>query len=161
MNLNKPQILSSLKKSCEAAISAYNGPESDWPKQYAPGKWTVRQILVHLADVEMVHLWRYSRALAEPGSIVFAFDHDRWVSALRYDERPIEVCKNMFLGLRGQILYYVEQMPELTFSNMINHSENGPVTVSAILNYLCYHTDHHLEQIQFAREGRLWTPKQT
>ncbi|HRK33580.1 MAG TPA: DinB family protein [Candidatus Hydrogenedentes bacterium] len=159
--MNRHDIVCQLEASRDAAIAAYNGPQSDWPKQYAPGKWTVRQLLVHIADVEMVHLWRYSRALAEPGSPVYAFDHDGWVTALRYDERPIEICRDMFTGIRNQIIYYVETMPESTFENTVNHSENGLVPVSRILNYLCYHTEHHLEQISYARVGRVWTPEKS
>lgn len=157
--MDRHEIISSLKRSRELAIAQYSSPPSDWPKRYAPGKWTVRQILVHMADVELVHLWRYSRALAEPGSPVFAFDHETWVTALHYDERPIEVCRNMFMGTRDQIIWYVETMPEKTFEHTVNHSENGLMPVWRILNYLAYHTDHHIEQIRFAREGRVWTPE--
>jgi len=156
--MSRSEILASLRNSREAAIAAFNGPYADWNKAYAPGKWTIRQILVHLADVELVHLWRYSRALAEPGSPVYAFDHNGWVSKLRYDERPITVCRDLFTGIRDQILYFVETMPESTLENTVNHSENGLITASRILSYLCYHTDHHLEQIRFARDGKTWKP---
>ena len=148
-----------LTHSRDAVVAEFNGPQSEWGKTYAPGKWTVRQMLVHLADVELVHLWRLSRAWAEPGSPVYAFDHDRWVTALRYDERPLDICRDMFVGIRNQIIYYVETMPESAFENTVDHSENGLVPVSRILKYLVYHTDHHLEQIRFAREGRVWTPE--
>lgn len=159
--MTRNELLQHLEQSRSAALEAYGCPTEDWPKRYAPGKWTVRQILVHLADVELVHLWRYSRALAEPGSTVYAFDHDGWVIALRYDERPLEVCRDMFAAIRSQIVHYVRTMPESTFEHTVNHSENGPTPVSRILNYLRYHTEHHLEQIQFAREGRVWTPDQS
>ena len=157
--MNRNEVLASLRRSREATIAAYNGPYGDLEKTYAPGKWTIRQMLVHVADVELVHLWRYSRALAEPGSKVHAFDHDGWVVKLNYDQRPITLCRSLFAANRDQILYYLETMPEGTFENTVDHSENGVIPVSRILNYLVYHTDHHLEQIQFAREGKLWTPE--
>ncbi|NUM55467.1 MAG: DinB family protein [Candidatus Hydrogenedentes bacterium] len=152
-------IQQKLAQSRDAAIGEFNGPQSDWAKSYAPGKWTTRQILVHMADVELVHLWRLSRAWAEPGSPVYAFDHEGWVTALRYNERPLDVCRDMFVGIRNQIIWYVETQPESSFENTVNHSEAGTVPVTRILNYLVYHTEHHLEQVRFAREGKIWTPE--
>lgn len=152
-------LITHLMQSRNAAVAAFNGPQSEWSKSYAPGKWTIRQMLVHMADVELVHLWRLSRAWAEPGSSVYAFNHDGWVTALRYDERPLDICRDMFLGIRNQIIWYVETQPEASFENSVNHSEAGIVPVTRILNYLVYHTEHHLEQIRFAREGRLWSPE--
>jgi hypothetical protein len=137
--MDRKEVVEKLIRSRDAAIADYNGPQSNWGKTYAPGKWTVRQMLVHMADVELVHLWRLSRAWAEPGSPVYAFDHDRWVWALRYDERPLEICRDMFSGIRNQIVYYVETMPESVFENTVDHSENGLVPVSRILTYLVYH----------------------
>jgi hypothetical protein len=157
--MNRHDIVRHLQESRNATIVEYNGSKSNWDKSYAPGKWTIRQMLVHMADVEMVHLWRLSRAWAEPGSPVYAFDHDRWVTELRYDERPIQICRDMFLGIRNQIIYYVETQPDSAFDNTVNHSEAGVIPVTRILNYLVYHTEHHLEQIRFAREGKVWTPE--
>ena len=157
--MNRHDVVRHLKESRNAAIVEFNSPNSVWDRSYAPGKWTVRQMLVHMADVELVHLWRLSRTWAEPGSPVYAFDQNKWVWALRYDERPLDVCRDMFVGVRNQIIYYVETMPESTFENTVNHSENGLVPVSRILRYLVYHTEHHLEQIRFVCEGRVWTPE--
>ena len=56
--MSREEILASLKKSREAALGAFACPESDWGKQYAPGKWTVRHILGHIADVELAYFWR-------------------------------------------------------------------------------------------------------
>lgn len=156
--MNRYDLLTHLKLSRDAAVAAFDGPQSEWDKTYAPGKWTIRQMLVHMADVELVHLWRLSRAWAEPGSPVYAFDQDGWVGALRYGERPLDVCRDMFLGIRNQIVWYVETQPDASFDNTVHHSEAGIVPVTRILNYLVYHTEHHLEQIRFAREGKLWTP---
>ena len=157
--MNRHDIVRHLEQSRNAAIVEFNGSNSDLDKTYAPGKWTIRQMLVHMADVELVHLWRLSRAWAEPGSPVYAFDHNGWVTALRYDERPIKICRDMFLGIRNQIIWYVETQPDETFANTVNHSEAGIIPATKILNYLIYHTEHHIEQIQFARQGKVWTPE--
>lgn len=157
--MNRHDIVQHLQESRKAAIAEFNGPQSDWGKSYAPGKWTIRQMLVHMADVELLHLWRLSRAWAEPGSVVHAFDHNGWVTALRYDERPLDVCRDVFVGIRNQILWYVETQPEVSFANTVNHSEDGIKPATRMLDYLIYHTEHHVEQIRFAREGKLWTPE--
>ena len=97
--------------------------------------------------------------MAEPGSGVYAFDQDRWKEALLYDDRPMELSRDVFSSVRNQLIYFLEALPESTLQNTVNHSESGLVSITQILDYLCYHTEHHLEQIQFARDGRIWTPQ--
>ncbi|MBM3290826.1 MAG: metal-dependent hydrolase, partial [Candidatus Hydrogenedentes bacterium] len=124
--MDRHDLLAHLVESRDAVLAEFDGAASGLDRAYAPGKWTVRQLLVHIADVELVHLWRLSRAWAEPGSPVYAFDHDRWVTELRYDERPLDICRGLFTGVRDQIVWYVRTQPDAAFANTVIHSENGP-----------------------------------
>jgi DinB superfamily len=56
-------------------------------KRPAAGKWSVGEILAHLADTEMVTGWRMRQILGSPGVSIQAFDQDSWAAACHYDRR--------------------------------------------------------------------------
>src|SRR5207244_13388136 len=65
-------------------------------KRPGPGKWSVAEILAHLADTEIVGSWRIRAILAAPGTPTQAFDEDAWVTAGQHDKRDprnsIDIC---------------------------------------------------------------------
>jgi hypothetical protein len=56
-------------------------------KRPAPGKWSIAEIVAHLADAELVGGYRMRAILGAPGCQVVGFDQDVWVTALHYDKR--------------------------------------------------------------------------
>jgi hypothetical protein len=56
-------------------------------KRPAPGKWSIAEIVAHLADAELVGGYRIRAILGAPGCPVIGFDQDVWVTALHYDKR--------------------------------------------------------------------------
>ncbi len=149
--MKRAELLESLSNSRYAVLEHFDLPPQDRTKTYAPGKWTVRQILAHLADMELVWLYRVSRGLAEPGRAVEAIDGDRWALGLDYASRPILINKELFHSARSQILYYIEALPESRLQQQVYHPEVGTVTVWELLEMLAGHTEHHLAQIDKAR----------
>ena len=72
---------SSLRQHAHAATLA---------KQPAPGKWSIQEILAHLADVEIVLGYRVRRILETDGVAIDAYDQNRWAAIGRYAEVPVE-----------------------------------------------------------------------
>src|SRR5208337_5498156 len=62
-------------------------PSAKLRKRPAPEKWSVSEILAHLADVEIVIGWRMRSILGAPGTAVQAYDQNAWVTAGHYDKR--------------------------------------------------------------------------
>lgn len=56
-------------------------------KRPAPGKWSVAEIIAHLADGELVRGWRMRQILGAPGTPLQAFDQDAWAAAMHYEKR--------------------------------------------------------------------------
>ncbi len=96
----------SLRNSRDAVLAQFDAPAADLAKSYGPGKWTVHQILLHLADGEAVLLWRVCRAIAESGSTVEGFDQDAWVARLDYANRPLAPYKELFIYAVMEIVSY-------------------------------------------------------
>lgn len=150
--------IESLRKSRDAVLEYFDAPETDLSRAYAPGKWTARQILMHLADVEFVYLWRLCRATAEPGSEVEGFDQDKWAGALNYGARSMGVGEALFTAARDRVIELLASTDESGLVREVVHSEAGSMTLAKVAHVLDFHTWHHLEQIEAAVKNTVWTP---
>lgn len=156
--MDRLKVSDELRRTGEEVLAQFHAPEGDLDKRYGPGKWSVREILVHLADCEIVFLWRVYRGVAEPGTPVYGFNQDAWANALHYATRPLGLARDLFAAARNQLVHVVETMPEAAARHSIHHSEAGIVTVSQLLEKCVKHTRHHLSQIEAARSGKSWSP---
>ncbi|GMW01787.1 MAG: hypothetical protein AMXMBFR84_29240 [Candidatus Hydrogenedentota bacterium] len=158
--MNQTDIIVELERSGESVLRQYDAPEIDLAKSYGPGKWSVRQILAHLADDEVVSLWRVCRAAAEPGSLVHGFNENAWAAKLHYTERPMPTAKVLFAANRAQMIEFLQLLSPTVLDHTIHHSERGEMTLKSFLESVVWHTWHHLEQIDAARSGRIWPPQE-
>src|SRR5579864_688168 len=69
-------------------------------KRPAPGKWSINEIVAHIADTELVGGYRIRAILGAPGSPVIGFDQDVWVTALHYDQRKLQKSFEQYRALR-------------------------------------------------------------
>lgn len=68
------QLLATKKQTEEY----FDLPETDLQKTYGAGKWSVKRILIHLADTESVLHERLKRVISEPKQVIWAFNQDLW-----------------------------------------------------------------------------------
>jgi len=69
-------------------------------KRPAPGKWSVAEIVAHLADDEIVVGWRMRQILGAPGAPLQPFDQDAWAAAMRYEKRDARKSLAEFRAVR-------------------------------------------------------------
>ena len=69
-------------------------------KRPAPGKWSVAEIVAHIADTELVGGYRIRAILGAPGSQIIGFDQDGWVTALHYEKRNLRKSFEQYRALR-------------------------------------------------------------
>lgn len=139
----------------QAALAA--GPAA-LARSYAPGKWTARQVLLHLVDVESVFLDRIKRGLADAKPLYWALDPDRWTARLTYPERSLAIAGQLFIAQRAALVELLGSVspPELDRAGI--HSEYGRLTVRDLASRVVIHAAHHLSQAEAAVAGRTWTP---
>jgi hypothetical protein len=154
--MNRNEIVEALEGNRDRVASQFSAPAAELGKTYAPGKWTVREILAHVADCEFINLWRFLRAVAEPGSSVEAFEENDWAKNLDYGGRPTSVSKDVFLGARNMLIHYVTTLPENRLLSACKHPEKGEMQGSRWARLTAGHCDHHLGQIEAARAGKPW-----
>lgn len=121
--------------------------EAGLDKPFAPGKWTGRQVVAHLADTELGIGFRLRQALAEDNHAAQPFDQDRW--AARLGERPnAALALAAFTGLRAWNLELIRALTPADLARPYVHGERGPETVGIIVRHLAGHDLNHLAQIE-------------
>jgi hypothetical protein len=133
------------------AITGAAGAELDYVP--APGKWSIRQILCHLADSEAVVVDRFRRVIAEDNPTLMAYDQDAWARNLDYSRRKISHALETFRRTRGDNFELLKELPEEAFGRMGTHSELGPVSLLQLLRTYAEHAEVHSTQLKEVRQA--------
>ena len=98
-----PALLERFRRGPEVlatVLTGVYGEEEDFAT--APGKWSVRQILAHLADGELVGAHRMRQVIAEDNPTLIAFDQDAWTRNLEYARRKPKQSLETFRRIRAR-----------------------------------------------------------
>ena len=123
-------------------------PVSRLRKRPAPDKWSVSEILAHLADAEIVGGFRMRLILGDPGTPIPAFDQDRWVSSGHYDKRNPRRSVEQFRTLREANLALLKSLTPEQWKHHGVHAERGVETIDRIAHMFAGHDLNHLRQIE-------------
>lgn len=130
----------------ETALKTF--PRETWKFKPTPEKWSVHEIIVHLADSEANSYIRARRFIAEPGLSVMAYDQDRWATELCYHDQSTDDYLALFRSLRGTTYHLIKNLPENVWSNTIDHPENGIMTMDDWLDTYEQHVRVHVAQMK-------------
>src|SRR3989454_11879099 len=89
----------------------------------APGEWTIRQIVAHLADAELVGAHRLRQVIAEDNPTLIAFDQDKWTQNLDYAKRKPKQSLESFRRIRTENYDLLKDLPSAAFDRIGNHTE--------------------------------------
>lgn len=109
---------------------------------YAPGKWSVRQTIGHLADCERVLSYRLLRALRADTTVLPGFDHVGYVDAGRFETRPLAEVVAEFVAVREATVSLVHSAPADAFEFRLNVG-SGSITGVALAYLIAGHERHH------------------
>jgi hypothetical protein len=112
----------------------------------APGKWSVRDIISHLADCEIVFAFRLRQTLAEDHPVIQPFDQDRWAAPYpHYDARTALAA---FSALRQWNIALITGLKPADFERTMNHPERGDMTFRTVVETMGGHDRNHLPQVE-------------
>jgi len=127
----------------ERVLDAMSEEEIEaWP---APGKWSVREIVAHLADCEIAFGFRLRQAAAGV-EMIQPFDQDDW--ARNYAGYDYETAAATYLATRAWNLAFIRSMTEEQRKRAVTHPERGAMTVWTIVETMAGHDLHHLERLE-------------
>ncbi|WP_217635268.1 DinB family protein [Paenibacillus sp. yr247] len=118
----------------------------------APGKWSIREQVLHLIDLELVTIHKVKFALAEPGRSYQgnSFSQDDWSVGLHYQSRPIKNEVQLFRALRQHILGMCEHLPDALGRTVI--TKDREESVAKLLKMMAGHAKHHIRTVERIRE---------
>ncbi len=117
-------------------------------KRPAPGKWSIQEIISHLADSEMVMCCRARWIAFEEKPTLVPFDQDKWAAGRSREKEPLAEILERFRLLRRSQLRMFRAVPKQEFGRTGLHLERGVVTLQEQLEWLAGHDVNHLLQIQ-------------
>lgn len=144
-------LIEKYKDGYRAVSDALRGiSERELDAHPAPGKWSAREIVHHLADSEMTSAIRLRRLIAEDRPTIQGYDQEDFARRLYYN-RPIQASLDAFRLARETTAQILERMTEAEWAREGTHSESGRYTVERWLEIYADHAHNHADQIRRAR----------
>ncbi len=126
-------------------------PQEVWNYKSSPDRWSIKEILVHLADSEANAFVRCRRLIAEPGKPVTVWDQNVWAKSLNYSNQNPEDALELLKWQRRTTYNILKTLPESTWSNTVTHPEHphhGEYTLDKWLDIYSRHVQSHINQMQ-------------
>ena len=146
--------MSVLAETPAAVRQAIDGvPAAELKQREMPGKWSIAQVLRHLADSEVVWAWRMRLILAQDRPVITGYDQDQWADNLHYDEAdPAESLETFGILRRGNLRLIARASPE-DLKRVGVHAERGEESVEHLRRLYAGHDLLHLQQIARIRRA--------
>jgi hypothetical protein len=141
---NALEVISGTTAQLEKLIATL-GPERAGESP-APGKWSAREILCHLADCEIVFAFRLRQTLAEDHPVIQPFDQDKYARSYpAYDSRA---ALAVFSAVRNWNLALIKSAGPEAWTRPLTHPERGEQTFGVTVETMAGHDINHLRQIE-------------
>jgi hypothetical protein len=144
-------LLERFRRGAEILAVATTGAAGSELDFKPDGKWSVRQIVCHLADGEATGVMRFRQMIAEDNPVMQGWDQEAWAVKLDYDKRKISQALEIFRILRFANYELLKDQPEETFQRTGTHATRGPLTLIGLLRMYAEHAEQHVRQIQGVR----------
>jgi uncharacterized damage-inducible protein DinB len=146
--ITSDEIVPAMESQMDETLHLLEGiSEEQSLKSYAPGKWTIRELLNHVNDGERVFLGRafwFARGFQDP---LPSFEQDVAVQAANANQTPWSELVEEFRTVRLSTLSFFKHLPEEAWSRSGVASDN-PMSVRAIAYIIAGHVAHHTQVLK-------------
>jgi hypothetical protein len=124
-------------------------PAETLAQRPAVGKWSVRDIVAHMADAELAIGWRFRNMIATPGVKLQWWDEHLWSRACRYAWIPVPQSLRLFRALRESNLHLLRSVPREQWRTCYGvHEKRGRQTVEEFIRMEAAHDLNHVQQVE-------------
>ncbi len=116
-----------------------------------PGTWTIRQIVLHLMDTDLIASFRMKRIIAEERPALELYDEVAFCTRLGYEQLQASTACEVFCLNRLLTAALLEGLPEQRFQRVAIHPEVGEMSLERFVRLYIHHLEHHM---RFLREKR-------
>ncbi len=134
-----PHVLAELIEGAPGALSN---------RRPAPGKWSVRAILAHMAEDELASSWRYRQMIEHNAATLLGFDQDEWARLGNYESWSATEALSMFRLLREANLRMFRALTPEEWQRHGFHAERGRITVADLARHMAAHDANHIRQLR-------------
>jgi hypothetical protein len=147
----RKKLIEQYKDGYRAVVDALNGAtEAELDAHPAPGKWSAREIVHHLADSEMTSAVRLRLLLATDRPTIAGYDENLFARELHYD-RPIEASLEALKAARRSSAELLDRMEDADWAREGTHTDSGRYNMENWLEIYAAHAHNHADQIRRAR----------
>jgi len=125
-----------------------NASDGQLTQRPGPNKWSIGEILAHVAEDEIATAWRYRQMVEHSGVELAGFDQDLWARLGDYGSRRPEDSLALFRLLRGANLQFLQKLSREQWECSGIHAERGRITVRDLAVHMAGHDANHIEQIR-------------
>jgi hypothetical protein len=151
--MSHTELIERYLKGCDVLADAVNNVDpAILDKVPAPGKWTIREYVIHTFDAEIVTAARLRAMMAQPGVNLMGIDQERWTAGLHYEKQPVEDALAAFRGLRRMTANMMRAASEETWNNKGLHPKRGEMSVLMLFEGIAGHCENHAHTIRELRE---------
>ncbi len=143
--LGMVKIFEAFPKELEKAIGGLSDEQLDSP--YAEGKWTIRQVVHHLADAHLNGYMRVRLIITEDNPTLKTYDQDAWAQLCDARDEPIESSLDILRGVHHRMATLLAAAPEESWRRVAHHPKVGDMTLDLLLPVYVRHCETHLKQI--------------
>ncbi len=119
------------------------------------GKWSIQEIVVHLADAEIMGAIRFRQVVSAPGSVLPVYEQDDWSAAFDYQGATAQQRRcslDLYTALRATSAPILRRAGDEDWQLACVHPEWGRLTMRDLLELYADHGERHLEQILRLRQ---------
>ncbi|MEH7335020.1 DinB family protein [Neobacillus drentensis] len=136
-------LLTLLKENLVKVMELFeNFSEVDAEFRYAPGKWSIKEVLGHMTDTERIMSYRLLRIGRGDQTALAGFDENDYVAGSQINKLPVKNILDDFIATRKATITLIENMPEEAWGN-IGFANNTEVTARAVAFIIAGHEIHH------------------
>lgn len=117
-----------------------------------PGKWSIQELVIHLADSDAIALDRMKRVISEKNPTLLSADEQAYVDHLHCDAQSLDDAVTLFALGRTQFARVLRALGPEAFDRFGSHNVAGKLTLRDLLETYTDHLDHHLAFLRQKRE---------
>ena len=125
----------------------YDIPADKWHYRYAPGKWSIAEVVMHMMDAEQVFCYRALRIARGDKTPLAGFDQDAFVQTCNVEEREQSSVIEEYHTTRHATLALINGLNE-NVAHFIGNASGWDVSFAALCHIIAGHEEHHMEVIK-------------
>lgn len=150
--MDLPTLIAQYASGPQLLRQSTNGMSAgDLDARPIPGKWSTREVICHVADMDQVYAERMKRVIAEKEPTLSNADPDQFAARLAYAHRDVAEEIALIEAIRAEVARILRTLGPADFQRRGIHSSDGPLTLATLLERITGHIPHHVRFIEEKR----------